>query len=721
MKEIRELEALGPSTGSIVQEAVSRNIPWIRLNKSSLVQLGYGKNQVRFRATMTEKTSSIAVDIASNKEETKRLLTEAAIPVASGVTISNPEDLEASVNKVGFPLVFKPLDGNHGKGATINVKTMEVAREAFEYAKTYSRKVIIEKFITGFDFRVLVIDHKVVAAAQRDPAHILGNGIHTIQELIDKENEDPRRGYGHENVLTEIAVDRDTLDLLAKKEYTLETIPEKGEVVYLKSTANLSTGGTSIDVTDIVHPQNIFICERISRVIGLDICGIDIMAQNLTQPLTENGGVVLEVNAAPGFRMHLAPSEGLPRNVAASVVDMLYPQNRLSSIPIIAVTGTNGKTTTTRLIAHIIRSNGKRVGYTTSDGVYVHNTMLMKGDTTGPVSAEFILKDPTVEFAVLETARGGILRAGLGFNACDIGVITNIQEDHLGIADIHNLDDLTRVKAVVVGAVRRKGWAVLNADNGYCVKIARDARCNVAYFSMDENNPVIKEHCRKGGIAAIYENGYITIKTGDWKLRVDKATHIPLTFGGAVNFMIQNVLAATLATYLWGYKPEDIRLALETFIPSAAHTPGRMNIFRFKDFKVLVDFAHNPDGFNGVKAYLQSVEATEHVGIISGTGDRRDEDIIETARISAQMFDKIYICQEKYLRGRQQDELIDLLLKGIREVDPNKEVIINNKSTECLRIAIETAKKGSYLTILSNTIDNTIQRVTEHLDRELEA
>lgn len=721
MKEIRELEALGPSTASIVEEAVKRSIPWIRLNKSSLVQLGYGKNQVRFRATMTEKTSSIAVDIASNKEETKRLLTEAAIPVASGVTISNPDDLEASVNKVGFPLVFKPLDGNHGKGATINVKTMEDAVAAFEYAKTYSRKVIIEKFITGYDFRVLVIDHKVVAAAQRDPAHVRGNGIHTIQELIDKENEDPRRGYGHENVLTEIAVDRDTLDLLAKKEYTLETIPEKGEIVYLKSTANLSTGGTSIDVTDIVHPQNIFICERISRVIGLDICGIDIMAQNLTQPLTENGGVVLEVNAAPGFRMHLAPSEGLPRNVAAPVIDMLYPQGKLSQIPIIAVTGTNGKTTTTRLIAHIIRSNGKRVGFTTSDGVYVHNTMLMKGDTTGPVSAEFILKDPTVEFAVLETARGGILRAGLGFNACDIGVVTNIQEDHLGISDIHNLDDLTRVKAVVIGAVRRKGWAVLNADNGYCVRIAKDARCNVAYFSMDENNPVIKEHCRKGGIAAIYENGFITIKTGDWKLRVDKATHIPLTFGGSVNFMIQNVLAATLAAYLWGYKPEDIRLSLETFIPSAAHTPGRMNIFRFKDFKVLVDFAHNPDGFNGVKGFLQGVEATEHVGIISATGDRRDEDIIETARISAQMFDKIYVCQEKYLRGRQQQELVDLLVKGIKEVDPNKEIIINNKSTECLRIAIETAQKGSYLTILSNTIDNTIQRVTEHLDRELEA
>ncbi|WP_443945696.1 cyanophycin synthetase [Pedobacter sp. AW1-32] len=721
MKEIRELERLGPSTGSIVEEAVSRNIPWIRLNKSSLVQLGYGKNQVRFRATMTEHTSSIAVDIASNKEETKRLLTEAAIPVASGVTISNVEDLETSVQKVGFPLVFKPLDGNHGKGATINVKTLEESYSAFEYAKSYSRRVIIEKFITGYDFRVLVINNKMVAAAQRNPAHVKGNGVNTIQELIDLENEDPRRGYGHENVLTEISVDRDTLDLLAKLEYTLDSVPQDGETVYLKSTANLSTGGTSVDVTDLVHPQNIFICERISRVIGLDICGIDIMAKNLTQPLTENGGVVLEVNAAPGFRMHLAPSEGLPRNVAASVIDMLYPQGKLSQIPIIAVTGTNGKTTTTRLIAHIIRSNGKRVGFTTSDGVYVHNTMLMKGDTTGPVSAEFILKDPTVEFAVLETARGGILRSGLGFNACDIGVVTNIQEDHLGISDIHTLEDLTRVKSVVIGAVRRKGWAVLNADNTYCVKIARDARCNVAYFSMDESNPVIKDHCKKGGIAAIYENGYITIKTGDWKLRVDKATHIPLTFGGSVSFMIQNVLAATLAAYLWGYKPEDIRLSLETFIPSAAHTPGRMNVFRFKDFKVLVDFAHNPDGFNGVKEYLKSVEATEHVGIISGTGDRRDEDIVETARIAAEMFDKIYICQEKYLRGREQQELTDLLLKGIYEVDPGKEIIINHNSAACLKDALDQAQKGSYLTILSNTIDNTIQRVTEHLDRELEA
>ncbi len=720
MRELRESERLGPSTGSIVDEAIARDIPWIRLNKSSLVQLGYGKNQVRFRATMTEKTSSIAVDIAGNKDETKRLLGDAAIPVAKGVTVSTIDDVYQAIKSVGFPLVFKPLDGNHGKGATINVKTESAAVAAFEYAKQYSRRIIVERFISGHDFRVLVIDHKMVAAALRVPAHIVGDGKSTVQELIDKENEDPRRGYGHENVLTEITVDRDTLDLLEKKEYTLETVAPEGEIVYLKSTANLSTGGTSIDVTDQVHPQNVFNCERISRIIGLDICGIDIMAQNLTEPLTENGGVVLEVNAAPGFRMHLAPSEGLPRNVAAPVIDMLYPMGKSARIPIIAVTGTNGKTTTTRLIAHIIKNNGNRVGFTTSDGIYVHNTLLMKGDTTGPFSAEFILKDPTVEVAVLETARGGILRSGLGFNKCDIGVVTNIQEDHLGISDIHDLDDLTRVKSVVIGAVKRNGWAVLNADNEYCLKIGEKADCNVTYFSMDEQNPVIKEHCKKGGIAAIYENGYVTIKKGDWKIRVEKATHIPLTFNGTVNFMIQNVLAATLTTFLWGYKTEDIRTSLETFIPSAAHTPGRMNIFKFKDFKVLVDFAHNPDGFNGIKAYLSTIPATEQVGVISGTGDRRDEDIIETARIAAQMFDRIYICQEKYLRGRTRDELVDLLLTGIKEVKPDMPVEINNDSEDCMKTLITNMKSGSFATILSDSIHNAIGKVTHYLDKELE-
>src|ERR1700744_5524101 len=429
MREIREATRLGPSTGSIVEEAIARDIPWIRLNKQSLVQLGYGKNQVRFRATMTERTSSIAVDIASNKEETKRMLKEQAIPVARGTTISSIDEVNRAIHEVGYPLVFKPLDGNHGRGITTNVRTPEDAFAAYEHAAKVSRRVIVERFVQGYDFRVLVIDNKMVAAALRDPAHVKGDGHSTIKQLIDRENLDPRRGYGHENVLTLISIDRDTLDILDKKGYTIDTVPAADEKVFVKSTANLSTGGTSVDVTDHVHPQNVFICERISKIIGLDICGIDIMAENLTEPLTENGGVVLEVNAAPGFRMHIAPSEGLPRNVAGHVIDMLYPSGKSARIPIIAITGTNGKTTTTRLIAHIVKNNGYRVGFTTSDGIYVQNNMMMKGDTTGLVSAEFILKDPTVDFAVLETAPGGIRRPGWGFGTCNIGLIPNIQED----------------------------------------------------------------------------------------------------------------------------------------------------------------------------------------------------------------------------------------------------------------------------------------------------
>lgn len=718
MREIRENERFGPSTASIVDEAVVRDIPFIRLNSASLVQLGYGKNQVRFRATMTANTSSIAVDLASNKDETKRLLMDAAIPVAKGMCIVDEEELMEAIDKVGFPLVFKPLDGNHGKGASINVKTLEAAKSAMEHAKKYSRRVIVEKFIKGYDFRVLVIDNKFIAAALREPANVKGDGVLTIQQLIDKENKDPRRGYGHENVLTEITVDRDTLDLIAKKGYTLGTILPKDEVCFLKSTANLSTGGTSLDVTDTVHPHNVFICERISRVIGLDICGIDIMASTLSEPLESIGGVVLEVNAAPGFRMHLAPAVGLPRNVAAPVLDMLYPPGKSCRIPIIAITGTNGKTTTTRLIAHIVKNNGYRVGFTTSDGIYVQNSMMSKGDTTGPMSAEFILKDPTVEFAVLETARGGILRAGLGFGRCDVAVVTNIQEDHMGLSDINTLEDMARVKGVVAESVKPDGYAVLNADDKHCVSISKNVTCKIAYFSLDENNPVIVEHCKLGGIAAIYENGYITIKKGEWKFRVEKVTTIPLTFGGRVTFMIYNVLAATLASFAYGFKIEDIRLSLETFIPSSAQTPGRMNIFNFKEYKVMIDFAHNPDGFNGIREFLSTIDSPNKIGIITGTGDRRDSDIRELGRISARMFDHIIIRQDKFLRGRQADEIVSLLVEGIKDVSPDKSYEYIPKEIEALKHALKLAKSGTFVTALSDVLDNAIDVVQSYLDEE---
>ena len=720
MRVIRNKVRLGPSTGSIVEEAVNRDIPWIRLGTNSLVQLGYGINQMRFQATITCKTSSIAVDIACNKEQTKKMLAAASIPVAGGGICVDEEDLTDVIKKIGYPIVLKPLDGNHGKGASINVTNWEDAVEGLAYAKKYSHRIIVEKFITGFDFRVLMIDNKLVAAAKRVPANVIGNGKDSIAKLIEETNKDPRRGYGHENVLTEILIDRDTEDLLEKLKYTVDTVPRKDEVVYLKSTANLSTGGTSVDVTEMMHPENIFLCERISRVIGLDICGVDIMAENLTQPLKENGGCILEVNAAPGFRMHLAPSEGLPRNVAAPVIDMLYPPGKPSRIPIIAVTGTNGKTTTTRLLAHIVKNNGYKVGFTTSDGIYVQNHMMEKGDTTGPISAEYILKDPTVEFAVLETARGGILRSGLGFSRCDIAIITNIQEDHLGLSDIHTLDDLARVKATVVRSVKKDGWAILNAEDEYCVKIANELSCNVAYFSLSEDNELIKKLCKEGKTVAVYENGYITIKKGEWKIRVERATHVPLTLGGKAKFMIANVLAATLASYLYGFKTEDISLSLQTFIPSVTQTPGRMNIFEFKKFKLLIDFAHNPAGYRGIEGYLENIEATKKIGIIAGVGDRRDEDIKECGLIAGRMFDHIIIRQEKYLRGRTEEEIINLILEGIAESGREVTHEIIPKEIEAIKHAIDNAEDGSFITALSDVVTNAIEIVQEYLDKENE-
>lgn len=715
MRKLRDDVRFGPSTGSIVDEAVARNIPYFRLNSGSLVQLGHGKNQIRFRATITDRTSNIAVDIAGNKEETKRILNEQAIPVAKGMTVSTHEGLKKAITELGFPLVFKPLNGNHGRGATINVTNTADAEIAFEHARKISPKVIAERFIQGYDFRILVIDYKMVAAALRKPAHVTGDGHSTIKQLIDTENLDSRRGYGHENVLTEITVDHDTESLLQKRGYTLESIPARGEVVDLKSTANLSTGGTSVDVTDLVHPLNVFVCERIAKVVGLDICGIDIMASNLSEPLKQTGGVVLEVNAAPGFRMHLSPSEGTARNVAAPVLDMLYPTGKSARIPIIAVTGTNGKTTTTRLISHIIKNNGYRVGYTTSDGIYIHNSLLKEGDTTGPSSAAFVLQDPTVEFAVLETARGGILRAGLGFDTCDIAVLTNIQEDHLGISDINTLADLQRVKSVLIESVKPDGWAILNADDEHCLKIGQKTRhCNVAYFSMEAENEAIAAHCIKGGTAAFVEKGFITIKKGGWKIPLVRVDNIPITYGGTVRFMVQNALAAGLAAFSWGFKVSDIRAAMESFLPSVEHTPGRMNLFDFKTYKILVDYAHNPDGLLGIKPFISGTPASIRTGVLSGTGDRRDDDIRRMGRIAADIFDRIVICQERYLRGRTAEEISSLLVEGVKEVDPMKPVTVLQNSEEVWNYITNSPAEAELITIISNTVANAYNKVNLH-------
>jgi cyanophycin synthetase len=718
LREMREEERLGPSTGSIVDEAVKRKIPFIRLNRHSLVQLGYGINQRRIQATVASTTSNIAVEIACDKEDTKNLLEAAQIPVPKGIIVYDEEDLERAIKKLGYPLVTKPIDGNHGKGATTDLKNLEEAKAGFYAAKKYSKAVICERFIVGRDHRVLVINYKFVAAALRTPAAVIGDGKSTIQQLIDQVNSDPRRGYGHEKTLTSIKVDEFTENIFRDKNFTLDTVLEKDYELWLKPTANLSTGGTATDVTDTVHPSNIVMAERIARIIGLDICGIDIMAPDLRDPIAENGGAVLEVNAAPGFRMHLDPTSGLPRNVAEPVIDMLYPPGKSARIPIIAITGTNGKTTTTRLTAHIVKQMGKKVGFTTTEGVYIHSEKLMAGDCTGPVSAEFVLKDPTVEFAVLESARGGILRAGLGFHNCNIAIVTNIAPDHLGLGGIDTLDQLTRVKAVVPKSVFPNGYAILNADDRHVLSMREELDCKIALFSLNENNPHIQAHCEKGGIAAVYENGYVTIMKGTWKIRVDKVTNIPITFGGKAEFNIANVLPAILATYLSDFKIEDIRLALETFVPSPVQTPGRMNIFHFKNFAVMADYAHNAHGMEAIGKFVQKIDATKKVGVIAGVGDRRDEDTIALGVEAAKVFDEIIIRQDKNLRGKSEAEIIALLTKGIHSVKNNLKITSIKTEREAIEYAIRNAIKGSFVVIINDVVDNALGQIQELKEAE---
>lgn len=720
MREIRERERLGPSTGSIVAEAKARGIPWIRLNKYSLCQLGYGANQKRIQATVTSETSSIGVEIACDKEDTKHLLDQADVPIPKGEIVRSQRGLRDAIDYIGYPLVAKPINGNHGRGITTNIQTWEEAVEALEIAQKVSRSVIIEKYITGEDYRLLVINHKLVAAALRTPAHVVGDGKATIQQLIDKVNEDPRRGYGHEKVLTMISVDSITENILQDNDYTLETVLPEGEKLKLKDTANLSTGGTATDVTDIVHPFNVFMAERISKIIGLDICGIDIMAHDISIPLNESDGAILEVNAGPGFRMHLAPTNGLPRNVAGPVIDMLFPPGTNSRVPIVAVTGTNGKTTTTRLIAHMVKMKGFKVGYTTSDGIYIQNRLLQTGDCTGPASAEFVLRDPTVNFAVLECARGGLLRAGLGFHHCDIGIVTNIAPDHLGLKGIHTVEQLARVKGVIPETVLPSGHAILNADDDLVYDMRKEVKGEIALFSMDENNERVQQHGRSGGISAIYENGYITILKGEWKLRVTKAVNVPLTFGGKAQFMIQNVLPAVLTGYLRGFSIEDIKVAIESFIPSPSQTPGRLNLFNFKNFKIMLDYAHNPAGMRALQSMVVNMDGKPKVGIIAGIGDRREEDNIEMGQIAGEMFDEIIIRQDKNLRGKTEDELIGMIEKGIRSHSPDKKITVIPSEAAAITHAIENASKGSLIVVCSDVVPEALELVMKFKENEAE-
>ncbi|SFQ72603.1 cyanophycin synthetase [Hymenobacter arizonensis] len=714
LHEIREEEFIGPSTYSIVAEAASRNIPYIALKNSNIIQLGYGVNQKRIWATTTSYTSHAGVEVAGNKNRTKAMLKDAGVPVPRGTTVYSEDGLRDAIEELGFPIVTKPLDGNHGKGATIYITNWKDAAEGLKAAQAYSRAVIVEQFIEGFDFRLLVVNGKLIAAAKRTPAAVTGDGTSTIQQLIDEVNKDPRRGVGHEKVLTAIKADKHTLDILKNKDLTLKSVLPAGETMYLKSTANISTGGTASDVTDQMHPYNVLLAERVAGIVGLDICGIDLMATDIAVPLNESRGAVIEVNAAPGFRMHISPAEGLPRNVAAPVVDMLFPPGSTARIPIIAVTGTNGKTTTTRLIAHLVASKGYKVGFTTTDGIYIQGVQLQKGDCTGGISAEFVLKDPTVNYAVLETARGGMLRSGLGFNTCDIAVVTNVAADHLGMRDIYTVEEMAAVKGVLPRTVRKSGWAVLNADDDLVYAMARTVDCRVALFSMDENSPRIREHVEGGGVAAVYEEGYITIYKNSYKLRIDRAAEFPITFGGRAGFNIENSLAAALAGYLAGFDRDEIKTAFRTFVPSGAKTPGRMNVYKFPKCEVIVDYAHNTAGILKYAEFMEATPATRKIGVVSGLGDRRDEDTLGFSRVAGRIFDEVVLRQDRDLRGKTAEEIKALMETGLRLDKPELPITYIEKEMDAIDHVLETAPEGAVITLFTENITAVLAKLDKY-------
>ena len=719
LRRIKTKKGFGPSTMSIINEARKKNIPVKNMENGSLILLGQGVNQKMIRASITSNTSNLGVETASDKEETKKILSKAYIPVPTGHVVFTEEGLKEVINELGFPIVIKPINGNHGRGITTNINTFENALSAFNIAKTVSEDIIIEKFIEGDDYRFLVINFKLVAVAKRTPAMIMGDGVLTIEQLIDTVNSDTNRGEGHDKILTTIKIDKVTLAILNDKKLTLETVLPIGEILFLKDTANISTGGTSKDVTDTIHPANILMAERISKLLNLDICGIDVMAKDVSLPInSDNNGAVIEVNACPGFRMHLSPAKGLARNVAEPVIDMLFPQNKSSRIPIIAITGTNGKTTTTRLTAHIAKIAGCKVGYTTTDGIYIQDQPIHLGDCTGSQSATTILTDPTVELAVLECARGGILRSGLGFDNCDISIVTNISEDHLGLKGINTLDDMARVKIVVAKSTFTTGHSILNADDDLVYNMKNELDCNVALFSMYSNNERIHKHCAEGGLAAIVERGYITICKGEWKIRVSKVESIPLTIGGKAECMIKNILPSVLAAIIQKFKIEDIRIALDTFIPSPELTPGRMNIFKFRNFDFMIDYAHNTGGFNELKTFLDRVEANSKIGIITGVGDRRDEDIKNLGEISGQMFNEIIIRHDNDMRGRSKNEITHLLVKGIKQVDKNVSITVISDEIEAIQYAIDNAKKGDFIVLCTDEIANSINYIKNKIAEE---
>lgn len=704
--------ALGPTTRALVQEAERRGIPVMRLDEASLVQLGYGKYQQRLRASITSRTSYVAVDTASDKDLTKGLLDDAGIPVPRGVVVRSLKDAEDAARTIGYPVVTKPLDGNHGRGVSLGLMNPEQLAWGFEQARIHSRKVIVEQYWQGRDYRILVVNGEIAAVAERVPAQVIGDGQQTIAELIEELNRDPRRGDGHEKVMTRVTIDDQLHEMLRRANLTLESVPAAGIVVRLRATANLSTGGTAIDRTDAIHPDNASIAKRAASIIGLDVAGIDFIAPDIACSVHDTGGGIIEVNAAPGFRMHLEPSEGRPRNVARPVIDMLFPRGTPSRVPIFAITGTNGKSTTTRMVAHILRKSGLTVGYTTTCGIYVNDERIGKWDASGPSSARMVLRDPRIEAAVLETARGGILREGLGFDRCDIGAVLNIEADHLGLKGIDTVEDLAWVKSVVVEAVHRNGYSILNADDPMTTAMADYAGGRLVYFSLmgiDNAPEHLRAHVARGGLAVTREpgpgGGDIVIHEDGERLPLMNAADIPATLGGVADFNIQNALAATAMTFAHGVPMLVIRAALANFTSSFQQSPGRLNVFDGHGFRVILDYAHNPAGLKALGDVVKRLKSptARSIGMVNIPGDRRDEDMLEMGAIAAGIFDFIIFREDPARRGREPGEIVQLLKQGARNAGfPEDRIYCVLEEDEAADLCLRMARPGD-LVILTPT------------------
>ncbi len=709
--------ALGPSTAALVRAAEERGVPWIRLNDFSLVQFGHGRYQQRIQATITSETRHIAVDIASDKDETNRILADLGLPVPGQRLVYGDDQAVKVAEMLGYPVVVKPLNANHGRGVSLNLTEPEQVRAAYEQAREHSRSVLIENFISGIDHRMLVVNGELIAVAKRMPGHVVGDGVQTVEQLLDEVNADPRRGIGHEKVLTRMQFDYQADRLLAQRGMTRDSVPEAGDVVFLRSTGNLSTGGTAIDMTDVVHPDNREMAVRAARAIGLDVAGVDFLTPDVTRSYKEVGGAICEVNAAPGFRMHVAPSEGMPRDVAGPVMDMLFPEGSPRRIPIAAVTGTNGKTTTVRMLAHILKLTGRHVGMTTTDGVYIDGELTVEGDMTGPLAARMVLRDPKVDTAVLETARGGLLRAGMGYRRCDVAACLNVQSDHLGLRGIDTLEQLAEVKRIVVEVATNT--VVLNADDPLCLKMADYTEAEiVCYVTLNPGHELVKEHVAAGGRAVVLEQGI----SGYMITLYDNGAHMPLlwthlipaTLEGRALFNVQNAMFAAGLAYSMDISLDDIRHGLRTFDTTFFQAPGRMNVYTEHPFKVILDYGHNA---TAVQALVDLVSGLEVKGrriiVVSAPGDRRDEDIREIAGIVAGGFDR-YVCRrDDNLRGRESDEVPmmmrgELLAAGVElqaiEVIPDEETAVN--------AALQGAEPGDLVLIFGDQLARTWGQIT---------